>query len=343
MRRLRATRRRSRATGRPRRVRQARRGPRPGALFVCSAAWRRRSGSGRARGRTTPSSKHWYPPGTPPKERLPYYAERFSTVEVDSTYYRVPTEQMVRGWAERTPRRFRHAREGVRADDAASGEARAGAARPPRGHAGRLRAAGSTGRRVRRARARVPRVPRALEPLRDAGKLGGHPVPDAAVRRLEAVVARLPRVGARPGRGRRYSVRAAPPLVVRRGHPRRAAALARGAADDVGRRRRAEDRRGERSRRRSSRRRRRWRTCASTAATPARGTRAAGRPRSASTTSTARTSCASGSGRCASSSNDAEEAYAFFNNNNQTDGVAQAPAGAQLLRKLLDEEHVPTA
>ena len=41
-------------------------------------------------------------------------------------------------------------------------------------------------------------------------------------------------------------------------------------------------------------------------------------------------------------SNEAEEAYAFFNNNNQTNGVAQAPAGAQLLRKLLEEEHVPT-
>jgi uncharacterized protein YecE (DUF72 family) len=42
-------------------------------------------------------------------------------------------------------------------------------------------------------------------------------------------------------------------------------------------------------------------------------------------------------------SNQAEEAYAFFNNNNQTNGVAQAPAGAQLLRKLLEEEDVPTA
>ena len=31
-------------------------------------------------------AKHWYPPGTPPKERLPYYAERYSTVEVDSTF-----------------------------------------------------------------------------------------------------------------------------------------------------------------------------------------------------------------------------------------------------------------
>jgi hypothetical protein len=38
---------------------------------------------------------------------------------------------------------------------------------------------------------------------------------------------------------------------------------------------------------------------------------------------------------------EAEEAYAFFNNNNQTNGVAQAPAGAQLLRKLLDEEGIP--
>jgi uncharacterized protein YecE (DUF72 family) len=42
-------------------------------------------------------------------------------------------------------------------------------------------------------------------------------------------------------------------------------------------------------------------------------------------------------------SNRSEEAYAFFNNNNQTNGVAQAPAGAQLLRKLLEEESVPTA
>jgi uncharacterized protein YecE (DUF72 family) len=39
----------------------------------------------------------------------------------------------------------------------------------------------------------------------------------------------------------------------------------------------------------------------------------------------------------------AEEAYAFFNNNNQTNGVAQAPAGAELLRNLLQEEGVPTA
>ena len=42
-------------------------------------------------------------------------------------------------------------------------------------------------------------------------------------------------------------------------------------------------------------------------------------------------------------SGQSEEAYAFFNNNNQTNGVAQAPAGAMLLRKLLQEEKVPVA
>ena len=39
----------------------------------------------------------------------------------------------------------------------------------------------------------------------------------------------------------------------------------------------------------------------------------------------------------------AERAYAFFNNNNQTDGAAQAPSGALLLRKLLTDDGVPTA
>ncbi len=42
-------------------------------------------------------------------------------------------------------------------------------------------------------------------------------------------------------------------------------------------------------------------------------------------------------------SNHSDEAYAFFNNNNQTNGVAQAPAGAQLLRRLLEEEKIPVA
>src|SRR5205085_241986 len=48
-------------------------------------------------------SKYFYPKGLPAGERLPWYAQRFDTVEVDSTYYRLPSEQMVERWAERTP------------------------------------------------------------------------------------------------------------------------------------------------------------------------------------------------------------------------------------------------
>ena len=51
-------------------------------------------------------SKHFYPRGTKPGDRLAYYAERFDTVEVDSTFYRLPDETMVSRWAERTPDGF---------------------------------------------------------------------------------------------------------------------------------------------------------------------------------------------------------------------------------------------
>jgi uncharacterized protein YecE (DUF72 family) len=51
-------------------------------------------------------SKYFYPPKLPAKERLAWYAQFFDTVEVDSTYYRLPGESMVQGWAERTPPGF---------------------------------------------------------------------------------------------------------------------------------------------------------------------------------------------------------------------------------------------
>ena len=35
-------------------------------------------------------TKHWYPKDVAAKERLSFYAQHFSTVEVDSTYYRLP-------------------------------------------------------------------------------------------------------------------------------------------------------------------------------------------------------------------------------------------------------------
>jgi uncharacterized protein YecE (DUF72 family) len=50
--------------------------------------------------------KHWYPKGVTAKERLAWYSDHFSTGEVDSTFYRVPDEKMVQGWADRTPPGF---------------------------------------------------------------------------------------------------------------------------------------------------------------------------------------------------------------------------------------------
>ena len=56
------------------------------------------------------SSQDWvetfYPPDTSPAEFLPAYAQHFDTVEVDSTYYRIPSESMVRNWRARTPPGF---------------------------------------------------------------------------------------------------------------------------------------------------------------------------------------------------------------------------------------------
>ena len=37
------------------------------------------------------------------EERLRFYAERFNTVEVDSTYYALPAERNAKLWSERTP------------------------------------------------------------------------------------------------------------------------------------------------------------------------------------------------------------------------------------------------
>jgi uncharacterized protein YecE (DUF72 family) len=45
----------------------------------------------------------FYPDDLPAKKMLPYYAARFPTVEINYTFYRMPTEKLVAGWAEQTP------------------------------------------------------------------------------------------------------------------------------------------------------------------------------------------------------------------------------------------------
>jgi uncharacterized protein YecE (DUF72 family) len=49
----------------------------------------------------------WYPPeATTPEQRLRFYARQFSLVEVDSSYYALPAEQTAATWAARTPAGF---------------------------------------------------------------------------------------------------------------------------------------------------------------------------------------------------------------------------------------------
>jgi uncharacterized protein YecE (DUF72 family) len=117
-------------------------------------------------------SKYFYPRGTPPGERLRYYAERFDTVEVDSTFYRLPVEEMVARWAERTPGGFvmhvkafaMMTRHPVKLEQLPT-DLRDEAQTDDRGRVDRP---------SRELRAEVfSRFHAALEPLRSAGKLGG--------------------------------------------------------------------------------------------------------------------------------------------------------------------------
>ena len=117
-------------------------------------------------------SKHWYPKGIPAGGRLAYYAQHFDTVEVDSTYYHLPVEQIVERWAGQTPDDFvmhvkafglmtRHpvkleALPPDLRDDAPTDE-RGRVERPSRQFRGEI----------------FRRFLEALEPLRAAGKLGG--------------------------------------------------------------------------------------------------------------------------------------------------------------------------
>lgn len=56
---------------------------------------------------------HWrdrvYPHGLPQREWLPWYTTRFPTVELNASFYRLPTDAMVQRWRAVTPTGFRFA------------------------------------------------------------------------------------------------------------------------------------------------------------------------------------------------------------------------------------------
>src|SRR2546426_10062928 len=51
----------------------------------------------------------FYPPASKQEHFLPFYAEIFDTVELDTTFYHAPRASIVRSWARHTPERFRFA------------------------------------------------------------------------------------------------------------------------------------------------------------------------------------------------------------------------------------------
>jgi uncharacterized protein YecE (DUF72 family) len=48
----------------------------------------------------------FYPPEVKDRGRLEYYASRFDTAEINASFYRLPAEATVQGWAERSPPGF---------------------------------------------------------------------------------------------------------------------------------------------------------------------------------------------------------------------------------------------
>src|SRR3954451_18352875 len=50
--------------------------------------------------------EEWYPEGLAARDGLPWYAERFDAVEVNSTFYALPDGRTVKRWAEVTPDDF---------------------------------------------------------------------------------------------------------------------------------------------------------------------------------------------------------------------------------------------
>ena len=68
-----------------------------GSILVGTASWTDK----------TLIASGWYPPeADTPEKRLRFYARQFPLVEVDATYYALPAEQTATSWAERTPAGF---------------------------------------------------------------------------------------------------------------------------------------------------------------------------------------------------------------------------------------------
>lgn len=50
----------------------------------------------------------FYPADLPTTKMFGFYAERFSTVEINATFYRMPTDKLIDGWVKAAPSGFRY-------------------------------------------------------------------------------------------------------------------------------------------------------------------------------------------------------------------------------------------
>jgi len=117
--------------------------------------------------------KHFYPKGMRTgRQQLPYYSQHFDTVEIDSTFYRLPSRENVEKWAAWTPEGFVFhfkafapiTRHPIRLEQLPP-ELREGLQTDARDRVDRM---------PREVRGEVVRLFReALEPAAEAGKLGG--------------------------------------------------------------------------------------------------------------------------------------------------------------------------
>ena len=48
----------------------------------------------------------FYPAGLPPREWLPFYTRHFSTVELNNSFYRLPSKAAFRAWRAQVPDDF---------------------------------------------------------------------------------------------------------------------------------------------------------------------------------------------------------------------------------------------
>src|SRR5438045_7426899 len=74
-----------------------------GTLFVGTSGWVYKGWAG-----------SFYPRDLPARRQLEYYASQFKTVEINATFYRLPTEKAASAWHESAPPGFIYAVKGSR-------------------------------------------------------------------------------------------------------------------------------------------------------------------------------------------------------------------------------------